>query len=301
MAAPAYVARSYAGGAPLATISAPMGASDTSFTISPTTGWTSADGHALGTDGPFVIDIDRGLASEEKILCTSINLGSGLVEVYNTGGFLGRGYDQTAATTHTPSGGSSLDGVCQVVWTAVEALEANRVATFILGSAGGTPATGNFLTWGSGQPAWQVGVPNPSGTGGAGVATSVANSTSYTLLDTSVSTVLKGGVTNLGGTVGMSMPVTGSYMVGAAVGWNTLLAGDYGVEVLLAGTRVCVNQFRSAGSPNTWPGVTCGPKIIPITAGQIIQLAGMQTSGGSLQIWGDPNITYLTATLVSTP
>jgi hypothetical protein len=156
MAAPAFVPRSYAGGAPVATISAPVGATDTSFTISPTTGWTSADGHALGTDGPFVIDIDRGLASEEKILCVSINLGTGLVQVYNTGGFLGRGYDQTTATTHTPSGGSPLNGACQVVWTAVEALEANKTASFLLGSAGGTPATGNLLTWGSGQPLWAV-------------------------------------------------------------------------------------------------------------------------------------------------
>lgn len=154
MAAPLHVARSYAGGAPVATISAPMGSTDTSFTIAPVTGWTSANGHALGTDGPFVIDIDRGLASEEKILCTSINLGTGLVQVYNTGGFLGRGYDQTTATTHTPSGGSPLNGACQVVWTAVEAAEANAAVTFLLGSAGGTPSTGQLLTWGSGQPLW---------------------------------------------------------------------------------------------------------------------------------------------------
>ena len=155
MAAPKYVARSYAGGAPVATIAAPMGSTDTSFTISPTTGWTSADGHALGTDGPFVIDIDRGLASEEKILCTSINLGTGLVQVYNTGGFLGRGYDQTTATTHTPGGGSPLSGACQLVITAVEALEMNAAVTYLLGSAGGTPSTGNLLSWGAGNaPLW---------------------------------------------------------------------------------------------------------------------------------------------------
>ena len=160
MAAPAYLARSYAGGAPVATISAPMGSTDTSFTISPTTGWTSADGHALGTDGPFVIDIDRGLASEEKILCTSINLGTGLVQVYNTGGFLGRGYDQTSATTHTPSAGSPLAGACQVVWTAVEALEANTAVSYVLGHAGGTQATGQVLAWGSGgAPIWENPLP----------------------------------------------------------------------------------------------------------------------------------------------
>ena len=154
MPGPAFVVRSYAGGAPTATLSAPMGATDTSFTISPTTGWITPDGNPLGQDGPFVVSIDLGLATMEKILCSSINLGSGLTQVYNVGGFFGRGYDQTNATSHTPSGGSPLNGAVQVVWTAVEASEANQAVSYVLGTHGGTPANGQVFTWQSGAPTW---------------------------------------------------------------------------------------------------------------------------------------------------
>ena len=134
MPLPQYVRRDYGGGAVVAQLVNSIGATDTSFAITPTTGWTDESGAALGTNGPFTICIDRFSASVEKILCSAINLSTGVITVYvAVDGTSGRGYDGSTAQGHVP--GTTTAGV-QTVWTSVEANEANQAVYDLLGGGG---------------------------------------------------------------------------------------------------------------------------------------------------------------------
>jgi microcystin-dependent protein len=141
MPAPQYVIRSYGGGATeAAQLIQTIGSTDTSFSITPTTGWVetagSNIGSPLGTSGPFTVAVDRFAPSEEKILCSAINLSTGVVTVYvDPGdGWSGRGYDSTSAQAHVP--GTTTAGVSPV-WSATEAEEANAAVHDMLGGGGG--------------------------------------------------------------------------------------------------------------------------------------------------------------------
>lgn len=122
MAEPTYVVRSYAGGAALASLVQNIGPTDLSFTISPTTGWVQKDTNPLGTAGPFTVCLDRFNPNAEKILCSAINLSTGVVTVYSSGGWNGRGYDGSAASSHVAG------ATVQPVFSAEEAYEANQTA-----------------------------------------------------------------------------------------------------------------------------------------------------------------------------
>lgn len=74
-----------------------------SFTVASVSGWLetvgSHVGQPLGTSGNFVVCIDYGTSSEERILCSSIT--GTTINVATVGGVLQRGYDGTTATTHS--------------------------------------------------------------------------------------------------------------------------------------------------------------------------------------------------------
>lgn len=138
MAGPAFVLRDYSGGVVEGVqLTAQIGSSDTTFTIANTTGWVNAASQPLGTVGPFTVVIDLNTPTVEKILCSSVNLTSGLVTVYTSAGFSGRGYDQTTPQGHVP-GGSAVGVV--PAWSAVEAAEANQAVFQLLGG-GSLPGT----------------------------------------------------------------------------------------------------------------------------------------------------------------
>ena len=119
MTLPAYVTRSYSGKAQATTLFANIGPSDTTFLIAAPSSWVEAPNNVnhLGTSGPFVVSVDYNTTSEEKILCSSIDLSSGTVTVYGSGA--GRGYDGTSAQSH------SSTALAVVVFAAVDADEAN--------------------------------------------------------------------------------------------------------------------------------------------------------------------------------
>ena len=81
-----YIQKSYVGAAPPRTVSTGINASDTSIVINSGTDWPD------GASYPFVIVINRGNATEEKILITSR---SGTTLTVQT-----RGYDDTTAASH---------------------------------------------------------------------------------------------------------------------------------------------------------------------------------------------------------
>jgi microcystin-dependent protein len=132
MPAPQFVIRSYGGGADVGQLVQEMNPGDLTFTIAPDTGWVEDNGAPLGTSGPFSTVVDRFTPSVEKILCSAINLTTGLVNVYvdPSDGWSGRGYDGTQPQGHVPGG--SPAGV-QTCWTSAEAKEANRAVFDVLG------------------------------------------------------------------------------------------------------------------------------------------------------------------------
>lgn len=90
-----YERKDIVGGAPQTTITAGINASDTTILIADATGWPS------GTNGPFVVALGLGTASEEKVLVTSR---TSLTLTVDT-----RGYDDTTGVSH--SSGVTIDHV----------------------------------------------------------------------------------------------------------------------------------------------------------------------------------------------
>lgn len=149
----AFQRRYYAGGGATTTLSSAMGSSDTSFNISSAIGWPGTPGHN------FLVVIDRGTSSEEKILCSS---NSGTVVTVATSG---RGSDGTSATTHNFGASVSL---CA---GAIDFDEANQLTNFLANQAEGS------LFFGKGTGT----VPNALSVGGAGAILS-SNGTDPTWL-----------------------------------------------------------------------------------------------------------------------
>lgn len=106
--------RSYEGAAQAAQLTAPLGGSTANLTIycDDLTNWPTGTG-----DRPFFVVIDRGKASEEKILCAS--RASNVLTVYNSGLVNGRAADDTSITAH------ASNAVIEHVFTATDADEAN--------------------------------------------------------------------------------------------------------------------------------------------------------------------------------
>lgn len=106
--------RSYEGAAQAAQLTATLGGSTANLTIycDDLTNWPTGTG-----DRPFFIVIDRGKATEEKILCAS--RAGNILTVYNSGLVNGRAADDTSITSHAAS------AVVEHVFTATDADEAN--------------------------------------------------------------------------------------------------------------------------------------------------------------------------------
>ena len=106
--------RSYEGAAQAAQLTATLGGSTANLTIycDDLTNWPT------GTGGkPFFVVINRGKATEEKILCAS--RASNIITVYDDGITNGRAADDTSITSH------AISSVIEHVFTATDADEAN--------------------------------------------------------------------------------------------------------------------------------------------------------------------------------
>lgn len=105
--------REYQGAAFAAQLTAGLDGSASALTIycDDLTNWPT------GAIGPFYVVIDRGLATEEKILCSS-RTGNTLT-VWTSGGSNGRAADDTNITSH------NINSTIEHVFTATDADEAN--------------------------------------------------------------------------------------------------------------------------------------------------------------------------------
>ena len=118
--------RSYAGAAPACTLTNSITSADTSALLTgDVTNWTTT------ASGPFYMVIDPGLVTEEKVL-VGTRAGSALSS-------LTRGVDGTTAASH------SAGATCYPVFTAVDADEANKVASTLTTKGDLLVTTGSAL------------------------------------------------------------------------------------------------------------------------------------------------------------
>lgn len=113
----AYARRMFAGGSIVTTVPLSIGASDSSFTLAASTNWPD------GSSGNFMVVLDFGNSTQEKVLCSSR---SGLVVTVAASG---RGDDGTTGVAH--SAGTSI----QCCHGAQDDDEANQLVANTLGLA----------------------------------------------------------------------------------------------------------------------------------------------------------------------
>jgi len=118
--------REYKGAAQPAVLTAVLGGSttDVSIVCNDLTNWPDGVGGR-----PFFICINRGTASEEKILCSSRT--GNVLTVFDNGIVNGRGADGTSITTH------NLNSIVEHIFTATDADEANAHVNQTTGTAHG--------------------------------------------------------------------------------------------------------------------------------------------------------------------
>lgn len=75
----------------------------------------------VGSIGPFYVSLNKGTATEEKVLCSGRS--GNVVQVWTDGVSTGRGADSTVAQVHP------INSTIEHVWTATEADEANAHLT----------------------------------------------------------------------------------------------------------------------------------------------------------------------------
>jgi len=130
--------RSYEGAAQSAVLTSALGGSTADLTIycDDLTNWPT------GTGGrPFFVCIDRGKATEEKILCAA--RAGNVLTVYNADGTNGRAADDTSITAH------SINATIEHTFTATDADEANahvNASSVVHGLSGSVVGTSDIQT-----------------------------------------------------------------------------------------------------------------------------------------------------------
>ena len=231
----------HTGGAPAVGLAAPIGSADASFTVTP-----SGNGYPTGAVGDFVVCIDAGTTSEEKILCSAR---SGTVFTVATSG---RGYDGTSAASHNAGStnvshvysAAEADDTSAHIYTTtrddhtqylrVDGTRAGTGAQTIGGaltvSSGGAQVTGNSKVTGTLETTAGLTVDAGGVTVTAGGATVTGNSkvtgtlevTAATTIDAGGLTVTAGGVTVAAGTAALQA-VTGTTMTASSTVQGTAL------------------------------------------------------------------------------
>lgn len=264
---------------------------------------TAGATYPTGSDGPFVIAIDRGLSTEEKILCSARTVNTLTVQQ--------RGYDGSTAQAHTSPAAIIL----------VADAHAIQQANWIVNGyseAGTKGTTGHPLVGTSGLPAWQQ-------LGTAGIADSAV--TAAKIADAAVTAAkLEANFSQerIGGkwqSIGISCPVGTTYLTfsvengdtdnfltgsGTSITIPAGLAGVYAISATIFGPPgwgangqyapflVCTGptefdtyefiQLAAPGS-NSATGMM-GATVVALAAGDIVRMGVVSTGGTSIDVSG---------------
>lgn len=203
------VPSSFSGKAQATTLTADVTNVATSFTVTSASTWLETvgpnSGQPLGTSGPFVITLDYGYPTEEKVLCSNI---SGTTITVASGG---RGYDGTSAVGHSYANAYpvvhtySADIPYQANLGVTNAATAQATANTAVTNAATAQATANAaLPKAGGTMTGAIAMGNNKITG-LGAGTTTTDGVNYTQLS-AVSTVANGtqlasGTGKLNGTI----------------------------------------------------------------------------------------------------
>lgn len=300
MALPAYVTRSYSGKGQATTLLAGIGPADTTFTIAAPSTWVEAPGNTnhLGTSGPFVVSVDYNTTSEEKILCSSIDLSTGIVTVYGSGA--GRGYDGTTAQSH------SATALCVSVYAAVDADEANygmqqtvgQITTagdLLVGSGVnalarlGIGSNGQYLGIASSAVGWVTPTPNifakASATGTFASSTSSAQRITSLAFNSGYPNPT-GSLTIPGSTDRITVVTAGTYQVIAqltASNFSSTAINQFNLVKTSGGTNTVVSTAAPGATGSLLASTTNITDLVYLAAGDQIGMTALnnQSSGTS--------------------
>lgn len=245
------------GAAPATGVQAHIASGDTSFTI------LSGTGYPTGSVGPFILCIDPGTASEEKILCASRS--GTTVTVAGSG----RGYDGTSASAHSVGttnvqhvlGAIEVDDDNDHVYTTTRDDHTQYARTDGTRAITGTQHFSSQIVVASGST-----ITTGGETISAGGLTVTAGGISVSAGTTAVQALTATTVTGTGEVKGTDMNATG--LTGATAGTRfvgatsaggppasgTFITGDMIVDQKYGITWVCT----TGGTPGTWANVGGG-------------------------------------------
>jgi hypothetical protein len=266
----------HTGAAPPTGLASPISSTALSFAL------TSATGYPTGAGGPFVIDIDAGTPSEEKVLCSSLSGGSITVA---SGG---RGWDGTAPAahnagptnvTHVVSSAETDDANSHIYDTTRDDHTQYVRTDGTRGISGGLTIAGQLNVGGDVVSSGAVQGKLLTATGQAGIAAEAR------LLGAVFATPPAGSY--IGGdfvidTTGAIWVWTGSWtkVGGAAAGVTQLVAGT-GIALSPAGGTGVVTVTSTAGAASLTSVATFVPSDTSLTPGTPAAIASLTLAAGT--------------------